>query len=88
MPSRNLPTNAAGDPKANAQLKRTLRSNAGQAIYALREIIVEPVFGQSKGARGLDGFLLRGLEKVNGEWALMAMTHNIGKRHRAAVAAA
>jgi hypothetical protein len=46
------------------------------------------VFGQIKGARGLDRFLLRGLEKVNGEWALMATTHNIGKLHRAAVATA
>jgi hypothetical protein len=45
------------------------------------------VFGQIKGARGLDCFLLRGLEKVNGEWAMMATTHNIGKLHRAAVAA-
>ena len=37
-----------------------------EAIYALRKTIVEPVFGQIKGARGLDRFRLRGLEKVNG----------------------
>jgi hypothetical protein len=40
-------------------------------MNALRKRIVEPVFGQIKGARGLDRFRLRGLEKVNGEWALM-----------------
>ena len=40
---------------------------ADQAIYALRKTIVEPVFGQIKTARGLDRFLLRGLEKVNEE---------------------
>ena len=68
-------------------MDRKIRSKAGQAIYALRKTIVEPVFGQIKGARGLDCFLLRGLEKVNGEWALMAITHNIGKLHRAALAA-
>jgi Transposase DDE domain/Transposase domain (DUF772) len=56
-------------------------------LDALRKTIVEPVFGQIKRARGLDRFLLRGLEKVNGEWALMVITHNIGKLHRAALAA-
>jgi hypothetical protein len=56
-------------------------------LDALRKIIAEPVFGQIKGARGLDRFLLRGLEKVEGEWTLMAITHNIGKLHRAALAA-
>ncbi len=56
---------------------------AGQAVYALRKTIVEPVFGQTKGAGRLDRFLLRGLEKVNGEWALMATTHNLLKLFRA-----
>jgi hypothetical protein len=43
--------------------------------------------GNQEGARGLDCFLLRGLEKVDGERTLMAITHNIGKLHRAALAA-
>jgi hypothetical protein len=67
-------------------MDRKLRSKAGQAIYALRKTIVEPMFCQIKGARGLDQFLLRELEKVVGEWALMATTHNIGKLQRAALA--
>ena len=78
---------APRDLDARGRMDRKIRSKAGQAIYALRKTIVEPVFGQIKGARGLDCFLLRGLEKVNGEWALMAITHNIGKLHRAALAA-
>jgi hypothetical protein len=45
-------------------MDRKLRSKAGQAIYAMRKIIAEPVFGQIKAARGLDRFLLRGLEKA------------------------
>jgi transposase len=77
---------APRDLDARGRMDRKIRSKAGQAIYALRKTIVEPVFGQIKGARGLDCFLLRGLEKVNGEWALMATTHNIGKLHRAALA--
>jgi hypothetical protein len=69
-------------------MDRKIRSKAGQEIYALRKLIVEPVFGHIKGARGLDCFLLRGMEKVNGEWTLMAITHYIRKMHRAALASA
>ena len=73
---------------ARGRMDRKLRSVAGQAIYALRKTIVEPVFGQIKGARGLDRFRLRGLEKVNGEWALIATTHNLLKLFRASLAMA
>jgi len=79
---------APRDLDARGRMDRKLRSKAGQVIYALRKTIVEPVFGQIKGARGLDRFLLRGLEKVDREWTLMAITHNIGKLHRAEVATA
>ena len=79
---------APRDLDARGRMDRKLRSKAGQAIYALRKTIVEPVFGQIKGARGLDRFLLRGLEKVDGEWTLMAITHNILKLHRSELAAA
>jgi hypothetical protein len=79
---------APRDLDARGRMDRKIRSKAGQAIYALRKTIVEPVFGQIKGARGLDHFLLRGLEKVSDEWVLIATTHNIGKLHRAALKAA
>ena len=69
-------------------MERKLCSKAGNAIYALRKTIVEPVFGKIKGARSLDPFRLRGLEKVNGEWTLMATTHNILKLFRASLATA
>ena len=54
----------------------------GRALYARRKVIVEPVFGQVKGARGFRRFLLRGLEKVNGEWRLVCLTHNLLKPWR------
>ena len=60
----------------------------GKAIHALRKTIVDPVFGQIKGARGLDRFRLGGLEKVNGEWGLIATTHNLLKLFQASVAMA
>jgi hypothetical protein len=47
--------------------------------YRLRKQTVEPVFGQIKHARGLRQFLLRGLDKVRGEWALLCTAHNLLK---------
>jgi transposase len=64
------------------RMRRKLQTKAGRAIYAARKAIVEPVFGQIKQARGFRQFLLRGLAKVQGEWALVCMAHNVLKLHR------
>jgi hypothetical protein len=50
--------------------------------WSLLVSVVEPVFGQSKQARGFRQFLLWGLEKVQGEWSLVCTTHNILKLYR------
>ncbi len=72
------------DADAKTRMARKLRSKKGSVIYAQRKAIVEPVNGQIKEGRGLRRFLLRGLEKVDGEWHLIAATHNLLKlfRHR------
>jgi transposase len=64
------------------RMKRKLQTKAGVAIYAGRKSIVEPVFGQIKQARGFRQFLLRGIDKVQAEWAMVCMTHNILKIYR------
>jgi len=64
------------------RMKRKIQTKAGAAVYAARKTIVEPVFGQIKQARGFRQFLLRGLAKVRGEWALVCLTHNIVRMHR------
>ena len=64
------------------RMKRKLQTKAGAGIYAARKSIVEPVFGQIKHARGFRQFLLRGIDKVRSEWALVCMTHNILKLYR------
>jgi len=64
------------------RMKRKLATQAGRAIYALRKTIAEPVFGQIKQAQGFRQFLLRGYEKVQGEWALVCTTHNLLKLYR------
>ena len=64
------------------RMERKLKTKVGTAVYTRRKCIVEPVFGQIKQARGFRQFLLRGLEKVQGEWALICMTHNLLKFHK------
>jgi transposase len=64
------------------RMSRKLRTKTGAAVYAARKGIVEPVIGQIKQARGFRQFLLRGLDKVQGEWSLVCTTHNILKLYR------
>ena len=56
-----------------------VQTPAGKALYARRKVIVEPVFGQIKEARGFRRFLLRGLATIRGEWRLVCLTHNLLK---------
>ena len=65
------------------RMKRKLKTKVGKAVYAARKCVVEPVFGQIKQGRGFRQFLLRGKEKVKGEWALLCLTHNILRLHAA-----
>ena len=57
-------------------------NQARPAAYALRMETVEPVFGQIKQGRGFRQFLLRGLAKVNREWLLICVGHNLLKLFR------
>jgi transposase len=67
------------------RMARKLHTKAGAAVYAARKAIVEPVIGQIKHGRGFRQFLLRGFEKVQGEWSLVCTTHNILKLYRLCV---
>lgn len=71
-------------------MQTKLATKAGKALYALRKVIAEPVFGQIKGAMGFRRFSLRGLHKVPSEWGIVATCHNILKlfRKRQALATA
>jgi hypothetical protein len=55
------------------------RTPEGKALYARRQAIVEPGFGQIKEARGFRRFLLRGLATIRGEWRRGCLTHNLRK---------
>jgi hypothetical protein len=75
-----LPSEAPEAPAtAKERMAAKVRTPEGQALYARRKVIVEPVFGQIKEARGFRRFLLRGLQKIRGEWRLVCLGHNLLK---------
>ena len=51
---------------AKERMAAKVRTPEGRALYARRKVIVEPVFGQIKEARGFRRFLLRGLDNIRG----------------------
>jgi transposase len=67
-----------------ARMAAKLRRAGRRSRYRLRKQIVEPVFGQIKHARGFRQFLLRGLDKVKAEWAIICAVHNLTKLAKAA----
>jgi transposase len=70
-------------PLMSAMAKRLKRAGR-RSRSRLRKQVVEPVFGQMKQARGFRPFLLRGLDQVRGEWAMICTAHNLLKRAQAA----
>ena len=65
------------------KMRQKLKRAGHRSRYRLRKQIVEPVFGQIKQARGFRQFLLRGLEAVRAEWAMICTAHNIVKLAKA-----
>jgi hypothetical protein len=59
------------------KMAHKLKTQKGRKIYALRKQTVEPVFGIIKSVMGFRQFLLRGIEKVTGEWTLVCLAWNL-----------
>jgi len=66
---------------AHRRMRAKLRSPAGEAAYARRKAIVEPVFGVLKQQRGMRQFRTRGLQNVNNEFTLATLAFNITRLH-------
>jgi len=64
------------------RMKRKIDSAGGRHVYSFRLGVVEPVFGHITSAIGFKRFSLRGRAKVDGQWKLVTMLHNICKIHR------
>jgi transposase len=68
---------APKDPTPLEAMRHRLQTREGKKRYALRKQTPEPVFGIIKSVLGFRQFLLRGLEKVRGEWKLVTMAWNM-----------
>ena len=64
------------------KMKRKIDSALGKLIYRRRLATVEPPFANIRHAKGLDRFMLRGKAKVNAQWLLYCLVHNLGKIQR------
>lgn len=71
---------------AHRHMRAKLRSPAGQAAYARRKAVVEPVFGVLKQQRGIRQFRTRGLKHVQNEFTLATLAYNITRLHALRVA--
>jgi transposase len=65
-----------------ARMKRRIDSEAGRYAYSRRLGIVEPVFGNIRHTKKLNRFTLRGTRKVDAQWKLYCLVHNIEKLQR------
>jgi len=72
-------TEGAGGGDRIAAMRDKIKAGGHDTPYRLRKQVVEPVFGQIKQARGFRQFLLRGVEKVKGEWGFVCVAHNVLK---------
>ena len=81
-----VPDSPKGRPPKNLtarqKMARRNRTKKGRAEYARRKVIIEPVLGQIKAGLGFRNFLLRALEKMQGGWTLVCLTHNLLKLFR------
>jgi Transposase DDE domain len=67
---------APENPTPVEAMRHRLQTKEGKKRYALRKQTPEPVFGIIKSVLGFRQFLLRGLDKVRGEWSLVTMAWN------------
>jgi hypothetical protein len=65
------------NPTPVEAMAHRMKTRAGRDLYALRKQIPEPVFGIIKSVMGFRQFLLRGIDKVRGEWSLVTMAWNM-----------
>jgi len=61
------------------KMKRKIDDPAYRELYSRRQQIIEPVFADITHCKGMDRFTLRGVRKVNIQWQLYSIVHNIGK---------
>lgn len=77
-----LGRNAKGKERFTEKMKRKIDSAVGRVLYGMRLAIGEPPFAHIRHAMKLDRFTLRGKPKVDTQWKLFSIVHNMKKIHR------
>jgi transposase len=75
------PPPLSDDADSVTRMEHRLKTKEGKSVYAKRKVSSEPVFGIIKAVMGFRGFLLRGVDAVDGEWRLACMAFNIKRLH-------
>lgn len=75
-------TQGSGGETFTAKMKRKIDSARGRYLYGLRLATAEPVFAHIRATKRLNRFTLRGKRKVDLQWKLYCLVHNIAKIHR------
>ena len=86
--ARQEVASGADPPPPNLAMRQKMSTAEAREIYRARKWMVEAPIGQIKEAMGFRRFLLRGLEAVRGEWALVCTAHNLLELWRASAATA
>jgi hypothetical protein len=63
-------------------MQKKIDTVQARGLYSKRMGTVEPVFGHLAGTKRLNRFTLRGKDKVNTQWVLYCVVHNLGKIQR------
>lgn len=74
--------NRKGKPRFTEIMKAKIDSDLGRSLYSLRLAIGEPPFAHIRSNLRLDRFSLRGKMKVNTQWNLFCILHNLKKIHK------
>ena len=67
------------DESVTDLMRQAIDSERGRALYGGRFATVEPVFGNLRHNKQLNRFTLRGQKKVDAQWKLYCLVHNIEK---------
>jgi hypothetical protein len=65
------------------KMRETIDNPAYRELYSRRQQIIEPTFSDITYCKGMDRFTLRGTKKVDTQWKLYCIVHNIGKCRKA-----
>ena len=66
-------------PSETDNMKIRIDSGTGRYMITRRFATVQPVFGNLRGNKSINRFTLRGKAKVDGQWKLYCVMHNIEK---------